>query len=273
MEIASYTSTGLVRKNNEDSCIVLPPWSSLAIKTKTCVFGVADGMGGESSGEIASNLAVESLREWVVDQSANDLSKGLMEELFTYANSAIWDYAQSHNGTQGMGTTLTVVVMKDNRTFVGHIGDSRLYRLRDGKFEQLTSDHTLVAEQVKSGKISKSEAQNHPSRHILSRVLGGRQFVVPDVFELDLKAGDKYLICTDGIYGLVSDEDMAEEIVASNILEIPKVLVAASNKAGGRDNSTAVAFEIDSLPIFISNYCSLGRIKKYLKSKNMAGFI
>lgn len=273
MEIASYTSTGLVRKNNEDSCLVLPPWSHLAIKTGICAFGVADGMGGENSGEVASGIAIETMKEWIGRVGDAELSVGLLEELFSSANLAVWEHAQKNSTSKGMGTTLTVLVIKGDKTFVGHIGDSRLYRYREKSFEQLTHDHTLVAEQVKLGKITKEEARNHPTRHILSRVLGGRQFVVPDVFELDLKVNDSFLLCTDGVYGPICDEDIAEEIGVSDIVEIPQILVAASDKAGGRDNSTAIAFKVDALPISVSSYYSLDRIKKSFSSKRMTGFI
>lgn len=273
MDIASYTSTGLVRKNNEDSCLVLPPWSHLAIKTGICAFGVADGMGGENSGEVASAIAIDTLKSWIGKVGASDLTAASVEELFSAANLAVWEYAQSNSASKGMGTTLTVIVIKGEKTFVGHIGDSRLYRYRDGQLEQLTSDHTLVAEQVRLGKITKNEARSHPTRHILSRVLGGRQFIVPDVFELELKVDDRFLLCTDGVYGPICDEDMAEEIGASDIIEIPEILVSASDKAGGRDNSTAIAFKVDALPILLSSFYSLERIKKTLSTKRMVGFV
>lgn len=273
MDVASLTSVGMVRKNNEDSCLVIPSWSSLALKKGICVFAVADGMGGENSGEVASKIAVDCVKKWINRFSSELLTLAEIEEMFSYINNEIWEHANKFPETKGMGTTLTIVVMKDNAAIVGHIGDSRLYRIRNDVMEQLTNDHSLVAEQVKNGKISREEARTHSSRHILSRVLGGRQFVVPDVFELKVEKEDLYFMCTDGIYGMISDCEIKKIIDDGTIENMASAVIEAANSAGGKDNSTAIFFKINGLPIDFPGYFSIRRLKSYFKTKDMVGFI
>ncbi len=263
----------MVRHNNEDSCLVIPPWSSLAISKGASLLAVADGMGGQNAGEVASGLTVKSVADWFKANSFEDFSPQLLEEMFACVNAAVWGHSQDHPDTSGMGTTLTMVLFRESRALVGHIGDSRLYRLRDGKLVQLTNDHSLVGEQVRMGKISPEAARVHPTRHILSRVLGSRQFVVPDIFETELQVGDVLLLCSDGLSGMVEDSQIEKLLIGSSIAKSARNLIAAANRAGGKDNSTVVVAAIDSLPLNFPGKFSLNRLAKMIFCYGNAGLV
>lgn len=273
MQISSFTHTGMVRHNNEDSCLVIPPWSRIAIEKGVCLLAVADGMGGQNAGEVASGLAVKALAGWFADNSFEDFSPRLLEEMFAHANSVVWSHSQENPETKGMGTTLTLMLVRDSKAMVGHIGDSRLYRMRNKQLEQMTSDHSLVGEQVRMGKISPEAARVHPTRHILSRVLGSRQFVVPDIFEIDLQVGDAFLLCSDGLSGMVEDSGIRSIFLEKSTGNIAKSMVSAANKAGGKDNSTVVVAVMDELPVAFPGRFSFARFAKMILSYGNAGLI
>ena len=271
MFVSSLTDVGMVRKNNEDSCLVLPPWSGDAIKKQFCAFAIADGMGGENSGEIASHIAVTSVKNWLFKSNVAKLQISDVEEMYGFVNAEIWDYAQKHPESKGMGTTLTFFIIKEDKAIVGHIGDSRLYRLRDGELVQITSDHSIVAEQVKKGLLTPEQARVHPTRHILSRVMGARQFVTPDVFFVDIKINDRFVLFTDGIYGMIEPKDLKRIISENNVNDLPAKLVEAANNAGGKDNATVISIELDKIPIEYPGQFSINRLSEHLKHRGMAG--
>lgn len=273
MRISSFTHNGMVRTNNEDSCLVVPPWSSLSLKSGICMFVVADGMGGQNAGEVASGLAVGTAKKWLESSNVTQISLEVVEELFAIINQEIWAYAQSHPEAAGMGTTFTMLVMQKSLAICGHIGDSRLYRLRDDRLEQLTSDHTLVGEQVRMGKLTIEQARVHPTRHILSRVLGVRQFVVPDIFSVDVRADDVFLLCSDGVSGMIEDGEIARQMAQKEYEELAGSIVDAANKAGGKDNCTAVTIKIDKLPLENPGRFSLARLKNLISHWGEAGTI
>ncbi len=271
MRISSYTHLGMVRRNNEDSCLVIPPWSGSAIEKQACLFAVADGMGGQNAGEVASAIAMKTVAEWFSANARNSMSVQMVEEMFAQTNSAVWGYSQEHPETSGMGNTLTMLVAWGNRALVGHIGDSRLYRLRGDSMIQLTNDHSLVAEQVRLGKLTPEQARVHPTRHILSRVMGSRQFVVPDIFETEIQVNDVFMMCSDGVSGMIDDVAI-KEIMTANLPENAALkLIEAANRAGGKDNSTAVVFAIDQLPLVFPARYSFERMMKQLFNKVYAG--
>lgn len=273
MKISSVSHTGMVRPNNEDSCLVIPPWSSLSLKKGACLFAVADGMGGQNAGEIASGLAVKTAKEWFKNNLIENLCPELVEDLFSTLNQEVWGYAQKHPEASGMGTTISLMLIKGSKAIVGHIGDSRLYRMRNGKLEQMTNDHTLVAEQVRMGKLSPEEARVHPTRHILSRVLGVRQFVVPDIFSIDLKENDVFLICSDGVSGMVVDEEIRRQLSEENPERLAESIIAAANAGGGKDNCTAVTLKIEQLPVVFPGRFSIDRLKSIISHWGDAGLI
>lgn len=264
MEISSFTHVGCIRPKNEDACLVLPPWGEPALSSGVCLFAVADGMGGHAGGKIASSLAVNTAGRWLAQNKVDELQFSVIEDMFAEVNQKVWDYVQSHQELAGMGTTFTAAMFRGEEALVGHIGDSRLYRMRSGEFKQLSCDHTLVAEQVRMGHLSPESAKSHPARHILSRVLGVREFVNIDKMRFELAVGDIYLLCSDGVSGLISDERLADLIVGDRFSSLAKRIVAEANKAGGTDNSTVVAVRIDELPVVSPGRYSWTRFAKVL---------
>lgn len=263
----------MVRHNNEDSCLVIPPWSSLAIEKNACLFMVADGMGGQNAGEIASGISMKEAASWFARTPDIKLDNAMVEEMIGHINASVWAYAQKHPEASGMGNTLTMLIIRDNQAIVGHIGDSRLYRLRNGELKQLTNDHTLVAEQVRAGKLSLEAARVHPTRHILSRAIGSRQFVVPDIFATDLQLNDVFMMCSDGISGMIDDVQIKTVLLENNFSDSSRKLVAAANKAGGKDNSTAVVVAIDALPVTFPARFSFFRWAQVFQNLRNAGSV
>jgi protein phosphatase len=188
-------------------------------------------------------------------------------------NAKVWSYAQEHPEASGMGNTLTVMLVRGNHALIGHIGDSRLYRLRDHAMTQISSDHTLVAEQVRAGKLSPEAARVHPTRHILSRAIGSRQFVVPDIFETDLRVGDVYMMCSDGVSGMINDQKIRDILDGCSPTLAAKRLVEAANAAGGKDNATAVVLYFDQLPVVFPAKFSFSRLALLFQNFRNAGSV
>jgi len=227
------TDPGRKRRINEDSFVIAPP-----------LFAVADGMGGAQAGEIASALAAGALQE----SGANGGGERRVSELIQEANRRVHERATTDAATAGMGTTITAALVEpDGRVIFGHVGDSRAYLLRDDKLEQLTNDHTLVAELVRRGELSPGEAQVHPQRSVITRALGTDPDVDVDTFAVDARAGDIYLICSDGLSSMVDSRDI-EEILRknrANLESAARALIQAANRGGGEDNITAVLFAVE----------------------------
>ena len=227
------TDPGRKRRINEDSFVLAPP-----------LFAVADGMGGAQAGEVASALAAGALEE----SGANDGGEGRVIELIQEANRRVHERATTDATTAGMGTTITAALVEpDGRVVFGHVGDSRAYLLRDDTLEQLTNDHTLVAELVRRGELSPGEAEVHPQRSVITRALGTDPDVDVDTFAIDAHAGDVYLICSDGLSSMIDSRDI-EEILRQNRADLAgaaKALIQAANRSGGEDNITAVLFAVE----------------------------
>ena len=237
MPVGAYavaSDTGRRRRRNEDNYVVTPP-----------LFAVADGMGGAQAGEVASRLAASA----VEGGDSNGLS-GLerVDALIQEANRRIYDRASTDPTASGMGTTMTVALVQGMTVAIGHVGDSRAYLVRDGKLEQLTEDHSLVNELLKSGKLSEEEAQVHPQRSVITRAVGTDPDVDVDGFTIEAEEGDIFLICSDGLTDMVEDEEILELVAESrdDLDNAVKALVAAANRGGGEDNITAVAFRISA---------------------------
>ncbi len=229
---ASRTDPGRKRRHNEDSFVVQPP-----------LFAIADGMGGAQAGEIASALAAGALSE----SNAGGGGESRITELIQEANRRVHERASTDPSTSGMGTTITVALIEgdDSITF-GHVGDSRAYRLRHGRLEQITDDHSLVAELVRRGELSPAEAEVHPQRSVITRALGTDPDVDVDAFSIRPEPGDLYLLCSDGLSDMVAAAGI-EEILRdhrSDLDATARALVRAANSGGGDDNITAVLFEI-----------------------------
>jgi serine/threonine protein phosphatase PrpC len=227
------TDPGRKRRINEDSFVIAPP-----------LFAVADGMGGAQAGEVASALAAGALEE----SGANGGGERRVSELIQEANRRVHERATTDAATAGMGTTITAALVEpDGRVVFGHVGDSRAYLLRDDKLEQLTNDHTLVAELVRRGELSPGEAQVHPQRSVITRALGTDPDVDVDTFAVDAQPGDVYLICSDGLSSMVDSRDI-EEILRKHRADLEgasRALIQAANRGGGEDNITAVLFAVE----------------------------
>lgn len=224
---AGVSHPGRRRRRNEDAFVISPP-----------LFAVADGMGGAKAGEIASRLAAAAVRE---ESGRVDVA-----ELIREANRRVFERARDDASASGMGTTMTVALVEGDQVTIGHVGDSRAYRLRDHELEQLTEDHSLVAELVRSGRLSPEEAESHPQRSVITRALGTEAEVDVDTFSADAHPGDVFLLCSDGLTTMVDETRIVEVVDQSrdDLERAAKQLIADANRSGGEDNVTVICFEI-----------------------------
>jgi len=232
-EEAVRTDTGRQRNANEDSYF-----------TKAPLFVVADGMGGAQAGEVASKAAAESF----AGELPAAAPEKVLEETIEGANRTIHELARKDPGLAGMGTTTTaaIVDLEAEEVAIGHVGDSRAYRLREGRFEQLTRDHSLVEEMRRKGQITDAQAEDHPQRSIITRALGPEPEVQVDVQTVPAQDGDVFLICSDGLTTMLDDEQISRLLSRATSLEAAvRALVDEANRAGGRDNITVVAFRLE----------------------------
>jgi protein phosphatase len=233
-QYAVASDTGRRRRRNEDNYVVAPP-----------LFAVADGMGGAQAGEVASSLAAAALEAGAPeDLAAPERVNALIQE----ANRRIFDRASTDPSASGMGTTMTVAIVEGMSVVLGHVGDSRAYLVRGEAMEQLTEDHSLVNELVKSGKLSEEEAHIHPQRSVITRAVGTDPDVDVDVFAIEAEEGDVFLLCSDGLSDMVSDVDILELVDKNrgDLEHAVRSLVQFANSEGGEDNITAVAFRISA---------------------------
>ena len=225
---AFRTDVGKVRANNQDAPIV---------SEKLRLYGVADGMVGHKGGEVASTSARDVLlRELEGKTPSVAALSGAIEEV----NRQIYHQQEHDDALTGMGTTLSVLWMSDNFVYIGHVGDSRVYLLRDGEFKQMTLDHSLVEQLVREGVLTEEEAQNHPMRNIITRAIGTDESVEVDVVVEERRKGDLWLACSDGLHGLVDDRQMRDALRQYAPEKAADVLLKAALDAGGRDNVTLV---------------------------------
>lgn len=229
---AAKTDTGRKRRRNEDAFVLAPP-----------LFAVADGMGGAQAGEIASKLAAAALED---TDPGRLTGPEKVASLIQEANRRVHERSSSDPATSGMGTTMTVALVEDGGVVIGHVGDSRAYLVRGGEIEQITEDHSLVNELLKSGKLSSVEAETHPQRSVITRAVGTDPDVDVDSFIVEPQDGDVFLICSDGLTDMVTDDAILDTVerYRGNLDRATKQLVAAANKGGGEDNITVVAFSI-----------------------------
>jgi PPM family protein phosphatase len=227
----AMTDTGRKRRHNEDVYVLEPP-----------LFAIADGMGGANAGEVAAGLAAAALRENEEGRGGEQAVVTLIQE----ANRRVYERATEDVAASGMGTTMTVALVEDSQVRIGHVGDSRAYLIRDGELEQLTDDHSLVGELVRSGKLAPEDAESHPQRSVITRALGTDPDVDVDTITIETRSGDLFLLCSDGLYSMVGNERILElvERHRGDLDGVAKALIGAANKGGGDDNITIVAFEI-----------------------------
>ncbi|HEU4832690.1 MAG TPA: Stp1/IreP family PP2C-type Ser/Thr phosphatase [Actinomycetota bacterium] len=227
VSVGAATDIGQVREGNEDSFLIVEP-----------LYAVADGMGGHRGGEVASSLALETV------QGMFERREGSLAEQVAEANRAVFDRSQSDRKVSGMGTTLTAAQVEGNRVHLVHVGDSRAYLLHGAELTQITEDHTLVHRMVMEGEISEEEAETHPHRSILTRALGVDRNIQVDEGDLEVASGDRLLLCTDGLTGMVAEGQIREILLETvDPQEAVEKLVRGANSAGGIDNITAVILD------------------------------
>ena len=235
LRYAVKSDVGKSRELNEDNYLV-----------KDNVFAVADGMGGHQAGEVASELALQaSIKNLPIDHSIPDQLKRACKK----ANSQVLNHARKNMNQFGMGTTLSMTIIDGDDLWIGHIGDSRVYLYSGGKLSQLTDDHTLVAHLLKNGEISEEEAQNHPKKNVITKAIGSQLKAEPDIFSVKIRSGDKVILCSDGLTGMIDDEEITAAIKSGDPDEAVEELVARADTKGGLDNITVIVVSIDSIGV------------------------
>jgi serine/threonine protein phosphatase PrpC len=249
VKACGLSDVGLTRAHNEDYFEIDPQHR---------LYVVADGMGGHSHGEVAAQIAVNAIREFIAKSADRDTTWpfGMDSRLERHSNLLKMAVRMAHDhvlraisrdgSLYGMGTTVVGILLAGATAAVAHVGDSRAYRLRDGRLDQLTQDHTWVNEQVVAGFLSKEQARSHPLKNVVTRALGGESDVLVDVRELEVRPGDLYLLCSDGLTGMLSDADIRDRLASGHSLhEICRALITDSNARGGIDNVTVVLLAVE----------------------------
>src|SRR5229473_862309 len=247
MQVKSFglTHVGRQRQHNEDSFLV---------EDKAKLYLVADGMGGHAAGEIASRIAVDSISEFILHTKEDDgtwphaydeqyrRSTNRLMTAVRLANTRVLEAMRKDARLRGMGTTVVACLVDDNTMSVAHVGDSRAYLIRDGMLSRITNDHSWVFEQVQAGMLTEAEAEKHPLRNVITRALGGALSVNPDAAEVEVRSGDVYLLCSDGLTGMVPEDEILK-LVTANADDLEKAcreLIDMANEHGGLDNVTAI---------------------------------
>jgi PPM family protein phosphatase len=231
VEHAGRTDVGRQRSANEDDFVLAPPF-----------FAVADGMGGAKAGEVASAMATEGFEG---ESESGEPAEVQLARILRDANRRIYDLAVADESHRGMGTTLTAAKITGDEISLAHVGDSRAYLMRDGELEQLTKDHSLVAELERSGQITAEAAEHHPQRSIITRALGPEPEVEVDTYTVPAREGDRFLLCSDGLTSMISDDEIGSILRSAESLDAAAdALVRAANQSGGKDNITVVLFRV-----------------------------
>ena len=264
IEVAGKSDVGCVRTNNEDN---------LGYDTRYGIFLVCDGMGGQAAGEVASKMAVDTVLNYFRESGKNGFypqvgepvegvseRAGALASAIHLANEAIFEAAHQHAAQAGMGSTIVAVLFKDEFLSVGHVGDSRIYLMRNGELQQLTQDHSLVAEQVRRGLITKEEAEHSDVQNIILKALGPEEHAQPDLDDLMARPGDLLLMCSDGLTREVKD-DRIQEIIneAPNLRKACEGLIEAARAHGGNDNVTCLLLRIVQRPWYKRMFGGEGR--------------
>ena len=242
----SRTDIGCLRDHNEDSLVVTPP-----------LFAVADGMGGHAAGEVASEIAVRVLSELAPEHPDGEALGRAIEE----ANRAVIQAAREGRGRQGMGTTMTAAMLEGERLVIAQVGDSRAYLLHQGKLQQLTRDHSLMADMIEAGLLTPEEARTHPQRSVITRALGSDAHLHPDIYEINVETGDRLLICSDGLSGMIFDDQIENTLRrVQDPQRCASQLVNEAIAAGGHDNVTVIVADV-------TGYAEVRRKKLARKTK------
>lgn len=243
--VACKTDLGRVRENNEDKFEFFMPEDDLRLAKRGMVFLVCDGMGGHAAGQIASEMTCKTFIDVYYSHQASSHEEAAQAAV-SAANRYVLDSGRAIPERRGMGTTLSCLILCENRSLFVQVGDSRIYRLREGMLQQMTNDHTFVEEQVRAGVLTREQAETHPYAHVLTRAVGVENGVVPDIVEADLRVGDTFLLCSDGLTGHVADDEI-QAILGLSPSEAAWKLVGNALQGGGRDNCTVLIVRVDAL--------------------------
>ena len=227
MKIYQCTNVGKVRTNNEDSLLVTDP----------NIFVAADGMGGAAAGEIASQMLVDTVKNFL-SNVPEPLDENILSKAILKSNAAILRKAKENSNLRGMGTTATILHIYKNLAYFAHVGDSRLYRLKNSALEQMTLDHSYVESLVRQGELTPAQAKNHPMKNLLTQAVGVMENIQVDTGNFEIEGGEKFLLCTDGLTNMVDDEDIQKILAESS--NPAEDLIQAALDNGGHDNITAI---------------------------------
>jgi PPM family protein phosphatase len=244
--LGAKTDLGRVRENNEDKFEFFVPENEEVLAQRGAFYAVADGMGGHAAGQIASELALKTAIRAYYSDSSPILEESLRAAL-QQANGLIFEASRAIAERAGMGTTMTALVIRGDEAFIAQVGDSRCYRLRGGKIAQLTEDHSWVCEQVRRGGLTPEEAATSPFKNVITRSLGNMPNVDVDIFAEELKAGDEFLLCSDGLSNEVTEAEMREAMTKSAPSQAAWDLVDLALQHGGRDNATVLIVAIKDI--------------------------
>lgn len=231
-KVFQATHVGKVRSNNEDSLIVIEPET----------FAVADGMGGAQAGEVASQTLIEVVKNFL-SRTPAPWDENILAQAILLANDKILNMARRNDNFSGMGTTATILSLDDTKAYMAHVGDSRLYRLRQNIFEQLTEDHSYVETLVRRGELSAEEARVHPMKNVLTQAVGAVTNLKIDTANFPVERGDIFLLCTDGLTNMVDDATVAKILQTAS--EPAEALIDAALQAGGKDNVSVIVAGVD----------------------------
>ncbi len=237
VEFTQLSDTGRTRDHNEDYLGYVLPYTPAQLRSHGCVFALADGVGGQQKGEVASQLAVDSILAGFSAAKSGEAHKALLSRLVQRANLQVYEQGRSSRSSAGMATTVVACALRADRATIAHVGDSRCYLVREGRARQVTRDHSIAAEQVRLGILSAAEAADSPNRHLLSRSVGNDMIVNVEIDEVHVQKGDILLQCSDGLHGSVLPEDIVSVIDRVGSLSIAvERLVELANQRDGTDN-------------------------------------
>ena len=235
MQSSGITDTGVKRKNNQDSIY----FSDEPVGCLPNLYIVADGMGGHRAGDKASRMAIDITVEFIKKSSIEN-PIAILKRAMIYANNEIYKSANKDPDLSGMGTTMVAAVALEDKLYVANVGDSRLYVVNND-IRQITMDHSLVEEMIRSGELERKKGRNHPEKNIITKAMGSKDEVVPDFFEIDMDPDDKYILCSDGLSNMVEDDEIRDIVVDyKDIKDATRALVDRANYYGGSDNISVV---------------------------------
>lgn len=254
LDILVITDVGKKRQNNEDSCLLYVPEDEGLMDSRGVLVAVADGMGGASAGEYASRTTLQCLAKKYFDKNLHTLVPNALKLAAESANEYVFDEAEANPEYAGMGTTLSALAIMGDWSYMAQVGDSRIYLKRDARsLKQVTNDHSLVAEQIRSGLINEEDAQNHSLKNLITRAVGIKEDINVDLFALQLEVGDVLMICSDGLSNMVGGDAIEAFLDTDNVEQAAHQLVDNALAAGGLDNVTVIVVRVTAPPP-VTNY-------------------